>query len=254
MTLSPEKMVFIVPRRLRDTSPRNTSHPRVGIWLSPGTWRLVHIGTVDGEARYITMLRDPVSRVISYYYYLIERGSKSCQYIERNELDVADFIRDGLVWHGVPHTDNLQTRLLSGVGNTIPFGECSTKMLEQAKQNIEKYFAVVGLTETFDDSILLMRQKLGWGLPVYWYQNKTTKRPRKEEHPSEAIDVIREYNKLDLELYDFCKDRFLEEVTSAALSMDRRLLRLGNAMYRPSANVYVQLRKARNWLMGRNQW
>jgi hypothetical protein len=209
---------------------------------------------IDGTARYITMLRDPISRVISYYYYLIERGNESDDYIEKNDLGVAEYVRDGLLWHGIQHTNNLQTRLLSGKGKTVNFGECTTEMLDRAKQNIEEHFSVVGLTEEFDESILLMRRKLGWDLPVYWYQNKTTSRPRKEDHSDETIDVIREYNGLDLELYAFCKERFREQVSSTDLSMDRRLLRIGNAIYGPATNLYVQLRKMRNWLVGREKW
>ncbi|MCS4047516.1 hypothetical protein GGQ04_002664 [Salinibacter ruber] len=209
---------------------------------------------VRGETRYITMLRDPVKRVISYYYYLIERGNKSCEYIEENNLDVADYVRDGLCWQGIPHTNNLQTRLLSGVGNTVPMGECTDEMLQQAKQNIEERFAVVGFTEAFDTSILLMRRELGWGLPTYWYQNKTSDRPRKEDFSSSTINVIRRHNRLDLELYSFCKERFRREVASTDLSADRRLLEIGNAAYEPTVNVYVRLRKAYNWITGRERW
>jgi hypothetical protein len=127
-------------------------------------------------------------------------------------------------------------------------------MLDQAKRNVEKYFTVVGLTKAFDKSILFMRQKLGWSLPVYWYQNKTTNRPRKEDHSEKTIDVIKNYNKLDLKLYSFCEDRFREQVASVDLSMDRRLLNVANAIYGPATNLYVQLRKARNWLTGRERW
>lgn len=209
---------------------------------------------IKEDTRYITLLRDPVRRVLSYYYYLIEAGNETCTYIRENDLGVADYVRDGLRWQGIPHTDNLQTRLLSGMGNTVPFRECTTEMLERAKQNVEERFAAVGLTEAFDTSILLMRRKLGWGIPLYWRRNQTSNRPRKEDHSCETIDVIRDYNKLDLKLYAFCREKFQQELSSIDLSRDRKLLRVGNALYGPAVNVYVRLRKAYNWVTGRQRW
>jgi hypothetical protein len=207
-----------------------------------------------GKAHYVTMLRDPISRIISYYYYLIERGGKSQEYIEKNDLDVADFVRDGLLWHKVQHTNNLQTRLLSGAGNTVPFGECREGMLDRAKKNVRERLVVVGLTNRFDDSVLLMRRKFGWGIPMYWYQNKTSERPKKECLSSGTIEMIEKYNELDLELYSFCKEHFQQEVASVDLSVDRQLLSLSNAIYGPLTNLYVHLRRGYNRITNRDSW
>jgi hypothetical protein len=74
---------------------------------------------------------------------------------------VKDYISSGLtVW-----VDNGQTCMLSGAGESVGFGKCSHDMLETAKRNIETHFAVVGLSECFNEALILLRRLFGWRMP-----------------------------------------------------------------------------------------
>ena len=61
---------------------------------------------------------------------------------------------------------------------------------------------MVGLTERFDESFILLRHAMGWRLPMYMSVNAAgdSESPSVDE---DAIAAIRERNRLDLELYDF---------------------------------------------------
>ena len=62
---------------------------------------------------------------------------------------------------------NVQTRMIAGRprGHVVDRDD-----LEQAKDNLDR-FLVVGLTERYDESFILMRRGLGWKLPLYATRN-----------------------------------------------------------------------------------
>lgn len=155
---------------------------------------------------YITMLRDPVEHVISWFYFRY-RSPKHDKY--NGSFD--EYVNDDKF---NKHTVNLQTRFVSGDGNAD---------LERAKDNILKYFTVVGITELFDESVFLMKKELGWDDIHYKRENTNRNRPRKSQIAKSTIDKIKEKNKLDLELYCFAK-KILEAKIQNLNSNDRQEL------------------------------
>ena len=92
---------------------------------------------------YITLLRDPVERAISDYYYVLSNPLHHCySAVVSKNMSLEDYVRSGIS----KETDNLQTRLLSGDDELIQIvnsdGEndakpCSREMLEKAKKNLK---------------------------------------------------------------------------------------------------------------------
>jgi hypothetical protein len=76
-------------------------------------------------------------------------------------------------------------------------------MLEAAKENIRRDFSCVGLTERFDESILLMQRVFGWKNISYAKRRVTQERPRGSEIPTDVVDLLRKRTQLDAELYEF---------------------------------------------------
>lgn len=166
---------------------------------------------LPGPSRCFTLLREPVARVISYDAF-VRRTPRHYSYdlVTSNKMSLADFIaskKDCML-------DNAQTRLLSGLesGHEVPFGECGPDMLEAAKRNLRDAFAVVGLTERFDETLLLLREAFGWRRLFYARQNVSAKRPEKEELPSSTLDAILQINALDVQLYQYAQRLFEEQV------------------------------------------
>src|SRR5437867_6097995 len=87
-------------------------------------------------ATYITMLRDPVARVLSTYAFILRRPLHPLhRKLKAGRLGVEDLIRM------TPHRQNLQCRFISGIGIGP---NCDEEVLELAKQNLARAFRVVG--------------------------------------------------------------------------------------------------------------
>src|SRR5581483_417540 len=110
-----------------------------------------------------------------------------------------DAVNDG------PIHDNLQTRVLAA--SMPPHGQSSRDMLDTALEAMRR-FTVVGLTERFDESFVLATRLLGWRRMLYTRENVTPDRKPTDEISPRALDVIRQRNELDLELYAEAKKRF----------------------------------------------
>lgn len=167
---------------------------------------------------YVTLLRDPVARVASAYQ-LIRSNPAHTHHavVMARNLSLADFIRERI---SVINVDNGMTRLLSGAPNNaseVEFGECTTAMLEAAKKNLRERITVLGLTEQFDASLVLMRRRFGWNSPLYAILNATQgTRPALE--PA-TIALIEKHNGFDRELYTFATKLFRRQWLQALPSI-----------------------------------
>ena len=103
--------------------------------------------------------------------------------------------------------DNLHTRMLSG--QVEPFGTVDEEMLEQAKRNLREELVFFGLTERFDESLVLAKRRLGFRSILYKTSGRVnTARARGEEVPDELLETAREYNRYDIELYRYAQELF----------------------------------------------
>jgi Galactose-3-O-sulfotransferase len=168
-------------------------------------------------ATYITMLREPVARVLSTYAFILRRPLHPLhRKLKAGRLGVEDLIQM------TPHRQNLQCRFISGIG----FGpNCDERVLEVAKENLAREFRVVGLCERFQESLCLMIAAFGWKVPFYTNRKVTKSRPSIEPN---GIDMIREYNRFDLDLYDFARRLFEENLRRNAEVISKGLATLNS--------------------------
>jgi Sulfotransferase family len=152
-------------------------------------------------AQYITMLRDPIDRTISTYYFIKRRPRNRLhkQVVDMN-MSLRDFVRSGVA----PRASNQQTRAISGLRDT----DVSIRDLDLAKRNLAMYFCAVGITEQFDESIVMFKRVLGWHDIQYTRRNVTKDRPCTSELPHSTLKLIEKHNIFDMELYEFAKKKF----------------------------------------------
>lgn len=199
---------------------------RSGAAVITGHFRFGVHRWVEGPSRYVTFLRDPVDRVISHYHFALEKpeipGGDRLQALTEGELT------DAVTHPDVRQLQNFQTRLLAGFddeGRPFPAGRSDEEILARAKENLDRC-AVVGLTERFDESIVLMKIAFGWTAPVYARQNPTSGRPAVGAVPQRLLALIEERNRLDRALYEHAQDLFERTVARDRSRLRGELARL----------------------------
>jgi hypothetical protein len=169
---------------------------------------------------YITVLREPIARVISHYSF-VRRSPTHYLYDTARRLSLGEFV----VACGLDEPNNDQTRLLAGY-NCGPASVASAEeMLARARQHLRDYVAVAGLTEDFDRSILLMKHAFGWKTPYYARENVSGWRLPWRGVSDETLGVIAAHNQLDLELYHFAQGIFQGQVIQHGAELESELRR-----------------------------
>ena len=193
---------------------------------------------------YITILREPISRIVSHYNYVLRTPEHALHdRVTSSGLTIEQYVSDGIS----TELNNGQVRLVSGVGANLPFGECDDDLLAKAITNLETDFSVVGLAERFDETILLMSQNLQWKKkPLYIKRNVAKFRGNdyKMNLPPNTIDIIRKYNALDIELYEYATAQFRQALKSLPNDSVQHFQRM-NSIYYPYGRF---ISKVTNWL------
>lgn len=164
---------------------------------------------VPRPSTYFTVLRDPVSRIVSYYAHVRRDPDHYChEVVNGRQLDLEAFVRSGVD----VMVDNGQTRMIAGVLYSVPFGQCGPEELETARRNLVQRFAFVGLTEQFDQSLLLMQPVFRWRSVYYARRNVTPDSDGKQALTAAAREAILEANQLDIALYSFAAERLAAQM------------------------------------------
>ena len=165
------------------------------------------------RATYITVLRDPVDRVISAFYFM--RNYKLHPFywkLRRKKWTLEDYVRNS-------QRDNVQSKIVAGAEYEKP---CTREIVERAKYNLGHHFSVVGLSARLEESLALMKLRFGWRLSSYSSFNITRSRPKKRDLPQTTLDLIRQRNAFDMELFA-CGQEIFEAAVKANADEVRRI-------------------------------
>jgi hypothetical protein len=146
------------------------------------------------QVTYITVLRDPIDRTISDYYFAAT-GAFHPDHRAVKKLTLKQFVCS------TPN-NNVQTKLLAGLAPGYDFlaGDCSTEMLAVAIANL-RHFSLIALTERFDESLALAKRLFGWKIRRYVSFRVTPGRHPKDSIPPTTRDLIADLNAFDVALY-----------------------------------------------------
>lgn len=169
---------------------------------------------VPGPYAYMTMLRDPVDRTISNYYYITEflpgTGTQRELVAEVSAMSLAEFAANEKL--GI---SNFQTLSLSGErpGADLTGRSVTRETFLAAEKNL-RAFAAVGMTELFDESLALYKSLFGWKDISYKKINVTPRRPRRDDLPAAVIREIEARNEFDIMLYGAARAKFEKEAAA----------------------------------------
>ena len=171
---------------------------------------------------FFTVLRDPVDRVLSQYFFTVDYALKPGHV--------------SLYEHIAAHIQpNMQTLMMSGPHGLNSQPE-ALEMLERAKTNLE-VCSVVGLTEHFGETVLLLARAFGWKEVRYVRRKVNKTRPRMAEVPRAVILRLASDNELDVALYAHGKALFQDQLRAYGPTLDEDMESLGrrNVVYRTGA-------------------
>jgi hypothetical protein len=174
----------------------------------------------DAPVRAFTFLREPVSRVISEYYFL-RTWPKQHLYALLNDqnISLAEYVDSAhklLRYKG----SNFMTRVLSGIDPD----HSPEEALARAKTHLRDRFVVFGLTEAFDASLLLLADALGLQDLLYERQNALRQPPSNRATDAER-ELVASRNCLDTALFGFAQALFAERVAAKGPAFAARLSR-----------------------------
>lgn len=183
----------------------------------------LHTVTVNRKVQYLTFLREPVDRAISYYHFIKDVPPEKLHLYKHPFRDFADSVTLPEFFEN-QRFNNIQTRYISGFlfdracryWSTARFEEL---MLKRAMFNLEFRYASFGLLEFFNDSLTLIAHEMQWLNPPAqdtlepYDRRQTGKRPRLSEVDDRTVSRLRKSNHLDVELYQFACHLFQKRLS-----------------------------------------
>jgi len=162
-------------------------------------------------SRYVTFLRKPVKRLISLYEY--SRATPAAFYHKHARgRTFHEFVTCG----AVHEADNGMLRFLLGETERInyyvcrePAGSLTQDHLDQAIEHLETHFVTPGLTERFDESLLLLQRELS--LPSIHYL-KVNERAASAKVGTQWEPDLEPHVALDRQLYAWAEKRLDDRI------------------------------------------
>jgi hypothetical protein len=149
------------------------------------------------------MLRHPIDRVTSEYYFIKERFT-FMELLKEKPSSFKSYIRNSQTQNGV-------VNFLKG-RRFYDIQKATSSDLDDILDAIDEIPVYVGIFEDFAASLEYFKRHIGieWK-PEIEVKRMTFKRPDAEELPQDIKDLILEYNQLDLELYNYALEKFNQE-------------------------------------------
>jgi hypothetical protein len=160
---------------------------------------------------YVTILRDPIARLVSHYRSFHKPENLTPEW---REALTAEQIAGLEFCHTASFADFLRSDRKIIIDNTFnPYvavlaDDGAQNPLRSAKDNLER-FAFVGIQEMWRTSLAMLFDKIGAAMPAKAFGAALNKSPSYEaEIDAETLPLIYERVGLDLELYRWAQERF----------------------------------------------
>ena len=177
---------------------------------------------------YITVLRNPVDRVLSAFYFM--RGHKLHPFhwkLRRQKWTLEEYVERST-------RDNVQCKIIANADYHSP---CTQEILDRALDHLNRCFSVIGLSERFEESLALMKLRFGWQLKSYSAFNVTRSRPKRQDLTQASVNLIAERNRFDVVLYNHAAKLFDEAVKKQATEVNRIAAELKSARARTQGSL-----------------
>ncbi len=158
----------------------------------------------DRKVVHISMMREPVTRVISYYNYLASRNYHALHQ-QVKDLSFDEFIhRQDMV-----ELHNGQAKRMAGYLHTDQTIKDS-ELYRKAKHVVDHCFSLIGVTEHFKQFHQLIARLCGVSFHHLPPINRSKIKIQLTDLSSEQRNIIKQKNKVDIQLYEYVKSLFIK--------------------------------------------
>lgn len=162
------KYSTVTPEQSMNTLKKMTAKEKKKIKLVRGHFVYgFHSWFEIADPKYFTILRDPVQRVASHYYYSARKENHYLFNLQQSKkVSLIEYVSNIC-----PEVQNGVTKQIAGayVNDNFGYGrdildiKDQNVLYEVAMENIQKHFVMIGITEMFDKTIALLKKLLGGG-------------------------------------------------------------------------------------------
>jgi len=184
-----------------------------------------------------TMLREPVSRFLSEYQYMLSFDRDGAWRPPGGAMNTLEAFLEYRIQTGAME---VQTAMISGyfpgVGVQPPFAPLPADALEVAKANLRDHFGLAGVTDRFDETMLLLKQRMGWTHGVHYARRNTTSRKRSSRSVDPAlVERIRQHTPNDAALVAYANELLDQALAEQGPSFAEELA----ALKRQNHRIYL---------------
>lgn len=156
------------------------------------------------RCKYVTIVREPVARVISHYRYILEKQDGSIAAKQDSAAGLAEMLERS----ATVNLDNLMVRCFAGVDEKdVPPGEVDKEVYSLAVHNLETEFSFVGYQERADEAYVSLQQRFHWK-PRAALENVNKGRFSGKEKYESARAAIEHFNHWDCQFYAHIRQLF----------------------------------------------
>jgi hypothetical protein len=165
----------------------------------------------------MTLLRDPIKRIFSAYTFWRKATEHNFVTHKAKELAFTDFVSYFKDSPSIIH--NTYTHHFAAIGRDFTGYSIDTAaLLATAKHNLAAY-DFVGICEELERSARLLCHELAWRAPAAIpHENRSSSETRFGEIGARTMEVLRDRNQLDSELYEYAIKLFRAREALAAKS------------------------------------
>jgi hypothetical protein len=149
-----------------------------------------------GDYKVITLLRDPIDRELSAYFYM-KTWKKHPKHYEISSMNLYQF---------------LDHRKKQGV-NRQCWQICGDMSFEKAKKVVDEQIYLAATVESIQRFCRVLESRLGLPTIELKHENKTAFRLKAEEIHPDIISRFRAQSEEDLKLYQYVKEKFEKETS-----------------------------------------